>query len=245
MASKLPLSVVSYNSIPFAKARLDEMRDEGYIMDYYIFPHQADTDDKKDHRHILVIPNGQIDWSEFRKRMMELDFSNPLKKPLGCSVFETCNSIDDWILYVLHDEVYLEWKQRPRNIVNYPKELMICSDENLYEQQYYHAYNESEFARRNTKLRLLQDPKVRVTSLINNGYYSINQIRNLDFYRKLYFGEEYAKKAKEVEVEAPDPPELTDEQKRFLEIREKNNRIHAEKEKALREVFENMIQTKL
>lgn len=240
MASKLPLSVISYNSIPFAKAKLDEMRDVGYIMDYYIFPHLADTDDKKDHRHILVIPNGRIDWSDFRKRMQEFDPSNPLK-PLGVSTFEVCNSIDDWVLYVLHDEAYLEWKKSPRNIVNYPKELMICSDEDSYEHYYYHAYNESEFARHNTKLQLLQDPKVRLTSLVSSGYYSINQIRNLDFYRKSYLCEEFAEKAER--VEAPNPPELTDEQKRFLEKREKNKRINAEKEKALKEVFEGMKQS--
>lgn len=242
MASKLPLSVISYNSIPFAKAKLNEMRNEGYIMDYNIMPHLADTDDKKDHRHILVIPNGMIDWSDFRNRMQEFDPSNPLK-PLGVSTFETCNSIDDWILYVLHDEVYLEWKQRPRNIVNYSKELMICSDENLYEQQYYHAYNESEFARHNTKLQLLQDPDVRLTSLVSSGYYSINQIRNLAFYRELYLSEEYAEKTEKVEL--PSPPELTEEQKKEIDLREKAERIKAEKEKALREVFEKMHQTKL
>lgn len=216
------------------------MRDVGYIMDYYIFPHLADCDDKKDHRHILVIPNGTIDWSDFRKRMQEFDPSNPLK-PLGCATFQICNSIDDWVLYVLHDEAYLEWKDSPRNIVNYPKELMVCSDEDTFENYYYHAYNESEFAHHNTKLQLLQDPNVRLTSLVSGGYYPINQIRNLDFYRKLYLGEEYAKKVKE--VEPPNPPELTDEQKRFLEKQEKNNRIEAEKEKALGKVFEQMKQS--
>lgn len=239
MASKLPLSVISYNSIPFAKDALTEMRNEGYIMDYYIFPHLADRDDRKDHRHILVIPNGLIDWSDFRNRMQEFDYSNPLKPPLGVSTFETCNSIDDWVLYVLHDEVYLEWKQRPRNIVNYPKELMICSDEDSYEHYYYHAYNESEFARRNTKLQLLQDPKVRVTSLVSSGHYSINQIRNLAFYRELYLSEEY----KEKKVELPSPPELTDEQKKIIDLHEKAERIKAEKEKALKEVFEKMKQS--
>lgn len=245
----MPFTAISYNTIPFAKAKLDEMVNEGYILDYVLVPHQADEDDRKDHRHELIFPNKTIDLAAFKNRLKEFDPNNPTK-PLTTGQINTCNSIDDFVLYTLHDSAYLAWKDMSRNIVDYPKDIVITSDQDLYDGLYYHAYNESEFAKHSRRKQLLDDPNIKTTSLIGT-HYPLQMIGPVIAYRKQKKEEaiedEYKKRleSKECAVNLPSPPELTEEQKKIIDLRTKTERIMAEKEKALRESFDAMLRTKL
>ena len=182
---------------------------------------------------------------DFTDQLKEFDPNYPTK-PLTTGRIWQENSIDDWILYVHHDSGYLRWKEMERNILDYPKELMIASDYDLFENLYYHAYNESEYAKDANHKKLLDDPNIKLSSLIGTRF-PYQMTSNLINYRKLKKDEliedEYKKRLESKNL--PNPPELTDEQKNVIELKTKSERIIAEKEKALREVFEKMNQTKL
>ena len=99
-----PISTISYNTENHLKRVLDAFLSSDVIEDYRYIKHQGEDGDK-DHIHLLVFPNRRIDTAKFRVEFNEVDQSGG-DKPLGCLPFRS-SKIDHWLLYVLHDPLYL------------------------------------------------------------------------------------------------------------------------------------------
>ena len=99
-----PISTISYNTENHLKRVLDAFLSSDVIEDYRYIKHQGEDGDK-DHIHLLVFPNRRIDTAKFRVEFNEVDQSGG-DKPLVCMPFRS-SKIDHWLLYVLHDPLYL------------------------------------------------------------------------------------------------------------------------------------------
>lgn len=111
MSTSKPISTISYNTEAFLRTTLENLIKGHTISDYYFIPHQADTDDLKDHIHVWVQPNRSLDTMTLQEAFKEIDPNN-LEHPLGCISFRP-SKLDDWILYGLHLQPYLEAKASP------------------------------------------------------------------------------------------------------------------------------------
>jgi hypothetical protein len=119
-------STISYNTAEFLKLKLDELVAKRCIAFYaYVF-HYAEEDEKKDHKHLLIIPNGQIDTDQIGDVLQELDPAN-IGKPLGCMPFHS-SKWGDWFLYSSHDSAYLASKGQTRKH-HYTEKDFVASDE--------------------------------------------------------------------------------------------------------------------
>lgn len=100
-----PMTTISYNSELFLRRKLDEMFSCGKIEDYRYIRHEPEEDEKKAHFHVIIYPNRRIDTVDIRNEFLEDD---PLSdKPLGCLPFRTKSDPFHWLMYVLHDPLYL------------------------------------------------------------------------------------------------------------------------------------------
>lgn len=98
------LSTISYNSHNFLLDTLNALFESGKIEDYRVAFHKGEDGDK-DHAHIWLSPNRRLDTVELRKVFNEVDPAND--KPLGVLPFRKSSDLD-WLLYALHDPIYLE-----------------------------------------------------------------------------------------------------------------------------------------
>lgn len=106
MKTSKPFSTISYNSINFLKCQLDDLVQRNVLYFYAFVPHHKEEDETKDHIHLLMHPNGQIDTDKILRYLEEFDSLHP-DKPLRCLTPRKSNSFGDWYLYGLHDTKYL------------------------------------------------------------------------------------------------------------------------------------------
>lgn len=109
------ISNISYNTIDHFQGVIYDLLRRGVIEWAYWICHKADTDETKDHIHFVLKPSKRLDTALLRKEFMEIDKNSPL--PLSCtSKWNYTNSMDDWLLYAVHDTAYLMSKGQLRNI---------------------------------------------------------------------------------------------------------------------------------
>lgn len=106
MATQKPISTISYNSEAFLKEKLDTWIDSHIIMAYQYICHKGEDGDK-DHIHLRLEPNKKLDPMDLMEQLREFQSGND--KPLGCRPFRPSKE-EDWILYAVHDELYLKIK---------------------------------------------------------------------------------------------------------------------------------------
>lgn len=88
---------------------------EGIIDWCYWIRHNADTDDTKSHIHFVLKPSKRVDCNKLRLYFVEL-VSDSDCPPLCCtSKWFFTSSLDDWLLYCVHDIGYLSSKGLHRN----------------------------------------------------------------------------------------------------------------------------------
>lgn len=182
MKTRKPISTISYNSIDFLIMKLDELVKNHVISFYMMIFHFAEDDEcaGKDHIHVYMEPNGQLDTMDIQDFLKEYD---PLKpdKPKGCINF--CRSEpDDWILYDQHFAPYLASKFQSREFM-YEKSDFISSDSFTFDSLYYHAFYGSEWSKRNQILQSLCDDDISPVSLINSGVVPLQQASQLNAYK--------------------------------------------------------------
>ncbi len=112
MKTSKPFSTISYNTPGFLSSKLNELVAKRCISFYAFVYHYAEEDEKKDHIHLCIIPNGQVQTDSITDLLQELDPSNPLK-PLGVMPWHS-SKWGDWFLYSSHDVAYLASKGQTR-----------------------------------------------------------------------------------------------------------------------------------
>lgn len=126
MKTTRTISNITYNTLPFFEHVINDLAERGIIEWAYWILHKADSDDKKDHIHFVLRPSARIETTALRNAFLEPTADNPLPLAPTSKWFFT-NSMDDWILYVLHDEAYLASKGQTRNY-RYEIESLCATD---------------------------------------------------------------------------------------------------------------------
>ena len=84
MKTSKPFSTISYNSPEFLSVKLDYLVKRRKILFWAYVHHLPEVDEKKPHKHLLIVPNGQINTDEvLLDYLIELDPKKP-DKPLAC-----------------------------------------------------------------------------------------------------------------------------------------------------------------
>lgn len=182
MITTRTISNISYNSDKFFETIVNHLVKSKVIEFCYWIRHEPDTDETKSHIHFVLRPSKRIDTSVLRQHFNEFDPTN--KKPLSCtSVWRFTNSMDDWLLYCIHDPAYLKSKHLERNLL-YSFDDMKSTD---YDALNYDIsmINRVSFDR----LSLLEEAVktgVPFWSLVQAGLIPINQRAQYEFqYREL------------------------------------------------------------
>ena len=144
MRTTKPFSTISYNSADFLREKLDRLVLERRISFYSYIEHHPEEDEKKKHKHLLIIPNGQINTDELTDILNEIDMTNPLEKPLGVLPWRS-SKFDDWYLYSVHDSAYLMTKGQSRKYF-YSKDDIISSSEE-YLTELIHTIDRSKYSK--------------------------------------------------------------------------------------------------
>lgn len=122
MASKKPISTIAYNE-EVLKNTLQSKIDTGEIQFYAYIKHLGEGDglsECKDHFHVFVAPNKQIDAVSFKRCFLDSDGRTTTINWVNSKFIE-------WLLYVLHDTEYLGEKGLVRKY-RYSIENVVSSD---------------------------------------------------------------------------------------------------------------------
>ena len=132
MKTSKPFSTISYNSADFLQIKLNDLIKRRKIAFYGFIEHLPEEDEKKAHKHLYIVPNGQINTDEIIDYLLELDPKNP-EKPLGCIPFHS-SKFTDWYLYSVHDKDYLASKGQSRKY-SYQKDEVKVSDSDYFNEE--------------------------------------------------------------------------------------------------------------
>lgn len=125
MRTAKPFSSITYNTKEYLTTKLEECRQKGAISFWAFIEHLPEKDEKKEHKHIYVVPERQIDTKIFMDFFTEIDIAKPLKplKMMPCRA----SKWQDWYLYALHNTEYLRSKGQEREYT-YTLEQINSSD---------------------------------------------------------------------------------------------------------------------
>lgn len=127
MKTRKPITTISYNTDGYLKTKLEELRKAKVISIWFFVNHKAEEDEKKDHKHLWILPAKTIQTDDLYDELLEPDLQHLDKPPLKCLHFQSCNSFADWYLYSLHDKSYLLRKGQKR-AYSYTIDDFVCSD---------------------------------------------------------------------------------------------------------------------
>lgn len=133
MKTSKPFSTISYNSPDFLSVKLNDLVNRRKISFWAYVEHLPEEDEKKRHKHLLIVPNGQINTDEvLLDYLIELDPSKP-DKPLAC-VGVKSSKFYDWYMYAIHDKDYLASKGQSRKY-HYTRDDVVCSDTDILNEE--------------------------------------------------------------------------------------------------------------
>ena len=111
MKTRLPIATITYNTDEYLQLKLNELIKARIISLWFYINHKAEDDEKKDHKHLYIVPAKTIQTDDLCDELIEYNGSD---KPLKCLRFVNSKSFSDWFMYVLHDEGYLLSKGQKR-----------------------------------------------------------------------------------------------------------------------------------
>lgn len=151
MKTSRPFATISYNTDKFLRQVLDDLSRRDAISFYCWIEHFPEEDEKKKHKHLYIVPNGQIETNAIRKLLEEIDWEK-LKDSsmsqadlsaledqdkrqyiLGCLDFRP-SKFDDWYLYGIHDTSYLASKGQARKFHYQEKDIVSSNEDSLHER---------------------------------------------------------------------------------------------------------------
>lgn len=170
MITRTPFSTISYNTDSFLIYQLDQMIEERIINFYAFIIHKAEEDETKDHKHLLLIPNGMQDTFQILSRLEEPDPDND--KPLKCMAAKH-SQFADWYLYALHDKDYLYTKGIERRY-HYLRDDFYTSDDDYF-LELIHTSDFSRWKKIATFRECISKGEYFV-DLVKNGFVPVQQI---------------------------------------------------------------------
>lgn len=144
MKTSKPFSTISYNSIDFLSIKLQELTQRRVINFYSFVYHFKEEDERKDHIHLIVFPNGQYQTDALQDYLLEPDMKDLTKKPLGIMPCQS-SKWGDWYLYCSHDSAYLASKGQVRKY-HYNEEDFYSSDSD-YLHELIHTIDRTKYAK--------------------------------------------------------------------------------------------------
>lgn len=175
MRTTKPISTISYNSDEFLQGTLNRLVQAGKVAFWAFVNHigedlvdeeTGDVEKEKDHKHVYIEPNGKVDTVELGKLFWEFDQDHP-NKPLKCINWKS-SQWDDWMMYALHDDIYLASKCMERQYAYKIEEFFASDDDELYER-YRDTLHSSKLAK-NRKLQSMLMKGYSVGELSVMGY---------------------------------------------------------------------------
>lgn len=172
------ISTISYNTPDFLKGKLYDLVRQGIIEYAHWIWHEPEEDEKKPHAHLVLKPNRRLDTSKLRN-----EFTEPLtgeEKPRGVLPFQS-SKMNDWLLYSVHDKIYLLRKCQTRQH-SYERSDLHTTEPDLLEEDWRNAH-EGEDSRMQKVIELAQNG-VEWQDILKMGFIPINQLFQ---FRDLFF----------------------------------------------------------
>lgn len=153
------------------QTKLNDLVNRRKIAFYAFIEHLPEEDEKKKHKHIFIVPNGQINTDQIYDYLLEIDPANP-DKPLSCIPFRS-SKFADWYLYTIHDRDYLASKGQSRKYF-YKNEDFIVSDSDFFNEEI-HTIDLSSLSKMKN-LRNAVATGVSFEQMVINGQIPIQQV---------------------------------------------------------------------
>lgn len=178
MKTKCYISTICYSTVEWIKSKLDDYIKCGKIDFYCYIYHKKEDDEKKDHVHLFIMPSCQLDTKD-----LDIALSMPIDE--NGNTFGTCgiwhtvgkNNISDFLLYVLHDVMYMRIKGYSERKYTYSESDFITSNEDGLNTLLFDAYHSSIFTFNRRVLDIIlksKDIKQTGKDLVLNGYIPLN-----------------------------------------------------------------------
>lgn len=171
MKTRRPISSVWYGSSEFLKMQLDNQVKLSNIIFYAFIYHHKEEDEKKDHIHLYIVPNGEINTETLSNIITEIDLTND--KPFKLLPFRF-SKFDDWYLYNCHDTNYLLSKGQTRKY-HYKRDDFISSEPD-YLLEMIHQIDFSKINRIEL-IREAVDNQIPFEQLLLNGQIPVQLIK--------------------------------------------------------------------
>lgn len=129
MRSRNPISTISYNSDDFLRRKLDGFVRTGELAYWAFINHKAEDFERRDHKHVFMLPDKLVDTSQLQSELCELHDDGSIDT---CKLFRP-SKWGDWYYYALHDPAYLACKydnDKPKKY-RYLPENVVVSDPDI------------------------------------------------------------------------------------------------------------------
>lgn len=173
MRTKKPISTVWFGTGRFLKMELDGMIKRGSLQFYAYVPHKKEEDEKKDHFHVYMVPDTEIDTAQLSALLTEYDSTREDGKPIKCVDIRS-SKYDDWKQYGDHDPDYLISKGIEPKKYQYSDKDYITSNEEWFDELN-HQINRSQ-TRVMRAIRKAVDEGESYDSLVARGLIPLPQV---------------------------------------------------------------------
>lgn len=221
MKTNKEISTIWFGSTNFLKMILDKLIDNKKIQFYAFVNHKAEGEEKKDHAHVYIVPNGQIDTDQLTELLTEMDLVK--MEPIRPLPYKK-SKFDDWYLYGTHNELYLLSKGNDKKKYTYTQNQFITSSPEYLNE----LVNTIDYSK-NNRIQIVKTAAERgetFDSLIAKGQIPIPLIRSYkyayDIFYQAYanaqrrqYREQLEQKEKDNEIETRN---LTSTEQKLLDI---------------------------
>lgn len=177
MKTKQFLSTICYSRTNVMFEKLVALYNSGKI-DFFVFiPHHPEEDEKKEHSHLLIFPNQPIETRDLDVLLIDPQSDG---QTLGtCGIWHTVgkNNVSDWLLYGMHDPMYMRVKGYDVRKYTYEPCEFYTNNADALDTLIYDAYHTSTFTFNRRILDIIlksKDITQTGKELVLNGYIPLN-----------------------------------------------------------------------
>lgn len=182
MLTKCHLSNISYNTDAFLIRQLNELLIGHQISFWAFIKHAPEDEELKEHKHIFFVPDTQLDTVSLDSHFIEPDPNNDL--PLKCMLWTKVVCDFDWLLYTVHDSVYLKLKYAEDKKIHYLKDDFVVSDINIFHDLWFKSYHEYNFWK-STKYQKFIQSGMSCKDIVKNGYVDLKEMVAFSYFAKM------------------------------------------------------------